>query len=105
MLKYEKFKEYEVNPESIGFEEMLGENYKFVFPNGYGASVIKHIGSYGYEHGLYELAVLIKVADDDYDFCYSTPITDNVLGYLTNDKVLEILEKIKNLKEVNLSDK
>lgn len=41
MLKYEKFKEYEVDPESIGFEEISEENYKFVFPNGYGASVIK----------------------------------------------------------------
>lgn len=105
MLKYEKFKEYEVDPESIGFEEMPEENYKFVFQNGYGASVIKHIGSYGYERGLYELAVLIKITDDDYDFCYSTPITDNVLGYLTNDEVLEILEKIKNLKGVNKNEK
>lgn len=99
MLKYEKFKEYEVPPESIGFDEISGENYKFIFPNGYGASVVKSIGSYGYEQGLYELAVLIKENDNNYELCYDTSITDNVLGYLTNDKVLEILEKIKKLKE------
>lgn len=41
-LKYEKYKQYEVEPESIGFVKMEGINHKFVFPNGYGASVIKH---------------------------------------------------------------
>lgn len=96
-LKYEEFEKYQVAPESIGFEEMSGENYKFVFPNGYGASVVKSIGSYGYNQGLYELAVLIKNTDDDYELCYSTEITNNVLGYLTNEEVLEILRKIKEL--------
>lgn len=96
-LKYKKFKKYEVDPESIGFENIPEENYKFVFPNGYGASVVKGIGSYGYEQGLYELAVLIKESDNNYELCYDTSITDNVLGYLTNNEVLEILEKIKEL--------
>lgn len=57
----------------------------------------KVFGSYGYEQDLFELAVLKKITDDDYDLCYSTPITNNVLGWLTNEEVLVTLEKIKNL--------
>lgn len=99
-LEYEEYKKYEVDPKSIRFIELEGINHKFVFPNGYGASVIKHIGSYGWENDLFELAVLIKVTDDNYVLCYSTEITDDVIGNLTNEEVLELLERIKNLEGV-----
>ncbi len=69
-----------------------GLQYQFTFSNGYGASVIKFSASYGSDSDLFELAVL----KDGY-LCYSTDITDDVLGYLSNDEVLETLEKIKNL--------
>lgn len=62
------------------------------FSNGYGASIISHPGSYGYEDGLYELAVL-----KDGDICYETYLTEDVLGYLTQEDVDDYLEKIKNL--------
>lgn len=80
---------------------MPGVNDKFVFPNGYGASVIKHYGSYGYEQGLFELAVLKRFTDNDYELCYTTPITDDVIGWLTNNEVIEIVEKIKKLEAIN----
>ena len=32
-----------------------------------------------------------------YELCYTTPITDDVIGCLTNNEVIDILEKIKNL--------
>ena len=76
---------------------MPGVNHKFVFPNGYGASVIKHLGSYGYNQNLFELAVLKKVTENEYELCYNSPITDDVIGCLTNEDVLEYLEKIKKL--------
>ena len=57
--------------------------------NGYGASVIRHRGSYGFERGLYELAVI-----KDGDICYDTPITDDVLGYLTEDDVVDTVKRI-----------
>ena len=63
------------------------------FQNGYGASVVKHDFSYGHEDGLWELAVL----DSDGDIAYDTEITDDVVGYLTNDDVDEILTQIENL--------
>lgn len=40
----------------------------------------------------YELAVL-----DGDDLTYETPITDDVIGYLNYDEVLEILSEIEKL--------
>ena len=62
------------------------------FNNGYGASVVRGPGTYGYEEGLYELAVL-----KDGRLTYDTPITNDVIGYLTEEEVDEYLEKIKEL--------
>ncbi len=68
----------------------------FHFPNGYGASVVRHTGSYGHEVGLWELAV-VEWVGEDFSLCYSTPITDDVLGRLTWDEVQEALEQIRVL--------
>lgn len=62
------------------------------FDNGYGASVLSTSYSYGGKHGLYELAVL-----KDGDLCYTTPITNNVLGWLKEEDVNKILTDIQNL--------
>lgn len=68
------------------------------FENGYGASVIRG-GTYAY--GGLEVAVLkfSGPAPADYSLCYDTEITDDVLGYLSEDEVVEILEQIENLVE------
>ena len=70
------------------------------FDNGYGASVIDH--GYGSDRGLYEMAVVKWTTtsegfSDFWDICYDTPIADDVMGHLTMDKVIEIIEKIKEL--------
>lgn len=62
------------------------------FPNGYGASVIQHEGSYGFEKGQWELAVLFME-----ELCYSSPITDDVIGYLNEPQVDNLLEQIKQI--------
>ena len=62
------------------------------FPNGYGASVIQHEGSYGFEKGQWELAVLFME-----DICYSSPITDDVIGHLNQRQVKNLLQQIKEL--------
>jgi len=78
-----------------------GTQKLWAFKNGYGASVIKFSGmfglgsgSYGSEKGLWELA--IKHPEQ---LCYATPITDDVMGHLSPEKVEEILEKISQLPE------
>lgn len=89
-LNYEDFKNdlYKV-------EDLLGGvHYIFKFSNGYGASVVKHPFSYGHENDLWELGVLI-FKNGKHGLCYTTEITDDVIGYLTDDGVMELLEKIK----------
>jgi hypothetical protein len=63
------------------------------FDNGYGASVVKHDFSYGGKDGLYELAVI----DTKGDLTYSTPVTSDVEGHLSEDDVTKLLEQIQQL--------
>lgn len=76
-----------------------GEQYIFRFSNDYGASVIRNPYSYGGDKGLWELAVVkfYGDGDDDWDINYDTDITDDVLGWLTDEDVLETLKRIKKL--------
>ena len=66
------------------------------FPNGYGISVVRFPGSYGAGEGLYEIAVL-QGLEEDWEICYDTPITDDVMGYLTIEDVETVLTQIQNL--------
>lgn len=71
------------------------------FDNGYGVSVVRFTtpygaGSYGYEEGLYELAVL-KGTEEDWNICYDTPITSDVLGHLTTEEVEGMISQVENL--------
>lgn len=67
-----------------------GYQTRYKFPNGYGASVIYHEGSYGLE-----LAVL----DPEGYLTYDTSITDDVVGYIENEEELNKL--LKQIKEIN----
>ena len=62
------------------------------FRNGYGVSVVRGFGTYGAEPGLFELAVL-----KGEELCYTTPITDDVLGYLNKDEVVAYAIQVANL--------
>jgi hypothetical protein len=73
-----------------------GVQAKHFFDNGYGISVVRFNGSYGYEEGLYESAVL-KGTEENWHICYDTVITDDVLGHQTVEEVEELLQQIKNL--------
>lgn len=72
----------------------LGGIYsRTIFENGFGVSVIKHKYSYGGPDGLYELAIL----DSDGEITYDTPITDDVIGYLTEEGVTQLMTEIQLL--------
>lgn len=73
-----------------------GVQHKVFFPNGYGASIVKHSFSYGGRKGLWELAV-IKGTAESWDICYDTDITSDVLGYLSEEEVNSTLENIAAL--------
>jgi hypothetical protein len=81
------------------FEEGTGHQWIYKFPNGFGASVIFTPYSYGTEKMLYELAVIRFLSNEDYHLTYDTPITDDVLGYLSTREVCELLRTIENLEE------
>jgi len=70
---------------------MLGEARTYEFDNGFIASVINGVYSYG-GPGLYELAVLDKDG-----LRYDTGITEDVIGYLSEAEVEDLLVRIKAL--------
>ena len=71
----------------------------YFFDNGYGASVLNGRGSYGGQQGLWELAVLYDIREslDDYALCYSTEVTDDVKGHLSEQEVEQLLVEIDSL--------
>ena len=76
-----------------------GEQKVYRFPNGYGASVVRHAFSYGGETGHWELAVIRfkGESNDNFTLVYNTPITDDVIGYLSDKHVAETLVLIAEL--------
>ena len=74
-----------------------GVQHVYQFPNNYGASVVKHDFSYGGKSGLWELAVLDYSMDKTGEMCYTSGITEDVIGHLTWKNVEEFLLEIKQL--------
>lgn len=84
-----KWKYKEIEREREG-----GVQYIFTFKNGYGASVVKFWGTYGYEEDLWELAVL-----KDGKLHYNNPVADgDVVGCLTDKEVNNLLREVENFK-------
>lgn len=81
------------------------EHHVFRFDNGYGASVIRGPYSYGGEKNLFELAVIHFVEPEhsdqgeeyDFELDEDNDITQDVLGYLTEEDVVKYLNEIKEL--------
>jgi hypothetical protein len=80
---------------------MGGIQKVYRFANGYGASVVRCPCSYGSGNGLWELAVVEFVGSGQYEFelTRSTPIADDVIGYLTEKRVDALLAEIEALPE------
>jgi len=62
-----------------------------VFPNGFGASILNGVGC-SVKDTTYELAVL-----DGNNLCYDTHITDDVLGWQTEEEINVALKQIAEL--------
>ena len=71
-----------------------GVRYVFHFPNGYGASVIKFFGSYGYDDDLWELALLKETSEGKWELEYTELVGFDVLGHLTDEEVNKYLKRI-----------
>lgn len=92
-------KEYLYSSET---EDLLGIIRKrFIFPNGYGASVIAFAKDIGAKENLWEVAVLCFSEDSNaYHITYHTPITDDVLSNLTESEVADVLHEIFELEPI-----
>jgi hypothetical protein len=84
---------YDARPLESGAVQKL-----YRFANNYGASVVKGEHTYGGEEGLWELAVIRFKTDGEFNLDYTTPITEDVEGHLTDDDVEELLTKIEALR-------
>ena len=77
--------------------------------NGYGASIVPNIfrcEKSNYYEDLFEVAI-IKFTDLDhihFDLEYSTEITDDVILYLTEDEVSDILDRVDTLPAVIIGE-
>ena len=81
---------------STGAEQRI-----FRYKNGYGASVVRGPYTYGGSQGLFELAVIRFIGEDterSYDLAYDTPITNDVVGWLSEDDVQSLLRRVARLK-------
>ena len=73
---------------------MVGKKARMHFDNGFGVSVVSHSYSYGGRDGLYEVAVL----DSNDELTYDTPVTNDVIGYLTEEEVSDVMKQVQELK-------
>jgi len=86
--------------EDLKFEQlndapyMVGKKSRMQFDNGFGVSVVSHTYSYGGRDGLYEVAVL----DSNNQLTYDTSVTNDVLGYLTEEDVTDVMKQVQELK-------
>lgn len=92
---------YPVTVFAVNMPVSGAERYVFTFDNGYGASVIRGPHTYGGADGLWELAVL----DTNGDLYYESPVTDDVIGWLKEDRVRELLDSVAALPAFDLASK
>lgn len=91
MVRFDDLKFFE-HPNILGIRAVI------FFENGYGASVVQGQFAYTSNNQEYELAVL-KGNEKHFNICYTTPLTDDVIGHCSKDEITKYLNEIENLKE------
>jgi hypothetical protein len=91
------FKDIDFKPHSVG----QGLQGKIFFDNGYGVSVVRfkigeRYSSYTNNEDEWELAVLFG-NEKEWELTYNTPITNDVIGWLSSEDVTEIMRKVQGL--------
>ena len=79
--------------EEVADDPMFGKRIVIAFPNRFKASAISGPYTNGGKDGLWEIAVL----DSSGDITYDTPVTGDVLGFLSMSEVDGILSQIAAL--------
>jgi len=83
-----------------------GTQKVYRFDNGQGASVVRHMYSYGSDSGKWELAVIRFTGAGVWDWTldYTAPITDDVIGHLDWHEVESYLDQIAALPNQQLKE-
>jgi len=92
-----KFEDLKFKPHQTG----EGKQGLLFFENGYGVSVVRFKLSFGYgsytnNEDEWELAILIG-KEDEFELAYNTNITDDVMGYLTESEVTNVMKQVQEL--------
>jgi hypothetical protein len=75
-----------------------GQQIIFRLDNGYGLSAVNFTGSYGNQQlRTYECAVIKFKTPVSWELCFNTPITEDVIGYCSPEKIQSILEQLNAL--------
>lgn len=72
-----------------------GTQRRYKFANGYGASAVCHAYSYGGDEGKWEVAVIGPDGSVD----STTPVTNDVIGWLEESEINGVLEQIAALEQ------
>jgi hypothetical protein len=81
---------------------LSGVQAKLFFPNGYGVSIVRlkspscGFASYTNNDQEWELAVLFG-NEDNWSLTYNTPISDDVIGHLSDTDVTNIMKQVQEL--------
>jgi len=91
------FKDIDFQPHSVGD----GLSGKIFFDNGYGVSVVRfkindRYSSYTNNEDEWELAILFG-NEKEWELTYNTPITNDVIGWISEDEVTDIMRQVQEL--------
>lgn len=92
-----KFKDLQFKPHQTG----EGLHAVMFFKNGYGVSIVRFKMAFGYgsytdNDSEWELAVLFG-NEKECTLTYNTPITDDVIGHLTETEVTDVMIRVQEL--------
>lgn len=79
-------------------EKAHGIQYIFAFNNNFGLSVIKAPFTYGYDEDMWECAML-QLIGNKYGLYYCELTDNDVIGYMADYRVNNLLRKVKEWKE------
>ena len=94
---FEGIKECKVSDYQMFDGDLKGNEYagEVDFDNGYGLSIISHKTSYGGDRGLFEIMLIRN--GQPYSFPPITEEGDTIKGFLTKEKVEEIIQDVELL--------
>ena len=81
----------------LTFREEGGVQRIYSFHNGYSVSAIMTPFSYGGKQGLWEAGIMKASADGNWEMVYTTPLTSDVLGGLTDAELADFVNAVRSL--------